>query len=261
MSSPASISARSCSGNTGRPGPLFTWRSVVMVTTRSSPLRLPSSRCRLWPTCRMSNTPCASTTLRPSARAPAAIADSSSIDLILSSIWSVPGGGIANLLPIAKVIEPLGRGGRDAVGRPHRGLAPVFDCREHVLDAALDRHACRPAELGLDAAGIGESAVGLARALRNVDGLARAEQFDQPIDRDGSIAAHVVTAARVVRFGGGNQRRDGVGDVGEIALLGAVADDGQRLAGAELREEHTEHRAVGAAGARAGTVDVEEPQR
>src|SRR5262249_12147150 len=164
LPAPASISARSCSGNTGRPGPLLTWRSVVMVTNKSSPLRLPSSRCRLWPTCRMSNTPCASTTLRPAARASAAIADSSSVGLILSPIHPFRGGGIPNLLPVAKVIEPLGSGGRDAGGRPHRGVAPVFDCRKHVLDPAFDRRLRRPVEFGLDAPRVGESAVGLAGA-------------------------------------------------------------------------------------------------
>src|ERR1043166_57488 len=136
----------------------------------------------------MSKTPWASTTLRPAARAPAAIADSSSIDLILSPISSLPRGGIPNLLTVAKVIEPFGRSGCNRRRRPHWGIAPVFDCREHVLDPALDRHACRPAEFGLDAAGIREGTVGLAGSLRDMHGLAPAAQPDPPLSRHRVIA-------------------------------------------------------------------------
>src|SRR4029077_9174413 len=166
----------------------------------------------LWPTCRMSKTPCASTTLRPAARASAAIPDSSSIDLIFSPIPMGPSrGGIANLLPVAKVIEPFGGGGRDAGGGPNGGVAQVFDCREHVLDPAFDRHLRRPAEVGLDAPRVGESAVGFARALGDVHGLARADEFDQPVDRHRTIAADVVAAPGSLRIGGGDQRRDRIG--------------------------------------------------
>src|ERR1700693_3614509 len=113
--------------------------------------------------CRMSNTPWASTTLRPSARALAAIADNSSTDLILSPMVLVrPRRAIANLRPVAKIIEPVGGGGRDARGGPPRRVAPVFDRRPHVRDALFDRHLRRPAELRLDPPRVGKGAIGLA---------------------------------------------------------------------------------------------------
>src|SRR2546430_13458104 len=47
----------------------------------------------------------------------------------------------------------------------------------------------------------------------------------------------------------------------EIARLAAVADNGQGLPRQLLCQEHAEHRAIGAAGARPRTVNIEQPQR
>ena len=52
-----------------------------------------------------------------------------------------------------------------------------------------------------------------------------------------------------------------VADEGEVPSLFAVANHGQRLAGHELCQEHSENGAVGTAGACAWPVDVEEAQR
>ena len=49
-----------------------------------------------------------------------------------------------------------------------------------------------------------------------------------------------------------------IGDVDEVAPLGAVADDRERLAGELLGEKDAEHRAIGAGGARARAVGVED---
>ena len=57
------------------------------------------------------------------------------------------------------------------------------------------------------------------------------------------------------------ERLGDVGHVEEVARLRAVADHRERLAGELLLEEHAEHRAVGARGARARAVGVEDADR
>src|SRR5205085_6687389 len=136
-------------------------------------------------TCRMSNTPWASTTLRPSARAFAPSNESSSIDLIFPSIVPVrPCAYIARLPWVAEIFEPVGRGVRDALRCPYWRIAPIFDRVQHLANTQLDRHGSRPAKFGLNAAGISERAIRLARAFWNVHLLVRLEQPHQAIDRD-----------------------------------------------------------------------------
>ena len=88
-----------------------------------------------------------------------------------------------------------------------------------------------------------------------------AEQLGEPIHAVGVRAADVEHLARHVGTRSGHERVHHVGDKGEIARLRTVADDRQRLVVQLLREEDTEHGAVGARRARARAVHVEQPQR
>ena len=74
-------------------------------------------------------------------------------------------------------------------------------------------------------------------------------------------AAHIVDLADFVTLCDGDQGVDHVGNEGEVAGLLAIADDGQRLVGQELGEKNAEHRAIGSAGPRARSIDVEKAHR
>src|SRR5688500_7900555 len=135
----------------------------------------------------MSNTPCASTTLRPLARSAAAISPSSPSVLILSNIDTLsPASSLtenARLLATEIGKPVLGRHG-DRIRRPDRCVAPIVYDLQHILHAVFNRHLCRPAELGLDPAGISVCAIRLSRPLGNMHRLRRIEELGQIVDRD-----------------------------------------------------------------------------
>src|ERR671912_2104901 len=195
----------------------------------------------------MSNTPCASTTLRPLARAAAAISPSSPSVLILSNIDTLsPASSLTeNARPIgllpAEIGEPILRRHGDRIRRPYRCVAPIVYDLQHVLHAVFNRHFRRPAEFGLDPAGISVCAIRLPRPLGNMDRLGRLEELGQVVDRDRVVTADIEAQAYLARFGGTNQGIDGIRDIGEVARLLAVADDGERLAGQQLGQEDAEH--------------------
>ena len=132
---------------------------------------------------------------------------------------------------------------------------------EHDSDALFDRDPGRPANEALNLGDIGMGDIGLARPLRQRHRLPGTQEFDQPIDRDRLSGAEIECLAGIGAVRDRQQTGDGVCHVGEVAGLGAVADDGEGLPGAELREEHAEYRAIGPTGPGTRAVDIEKAYR
>jgi hypothetical protein len=94
-----------------------------------------------------------------------------------------------------------------------------------------------------------------------VNGGRWTEQPNELIDADRLAGAYIVDFPWTAAIGCRKQRIDRIADKSEVARLSAVADNGQRLSGAELREKDSEDGSVGAAGPDARPINVEEPQR
>ena len=88
-----------------------------------------------------------------------------------------------------------------------------------------------------------------------------AEQMREAIDAVRIRAADVEDLPGNGRSRRRHERIHDVGDEGEVAGLGPVADDGQRLPVEFLGEKHAKDRTVGAGRPRARTVDVEQAER
>src|SRR6202045_2017525 len=275
----ASISARNSALNTGRPGPLLTKRSAVTVTIKTSPSLRAASRWRTWPRCRRSNVPCAWTTVWPARRACSqAAATSAKVRTLWRGLGELPTGGcgisFATLESILVLLrhwlrhwlgvekaEPVAGRFRNARPRPHRRVAPIVDVLQHHLHAVGKADLGLPAQVALNLGNVGPGAIRFSGAFGDAHGRRRAQKPDQLVDADRPPAPNIVDFADFVTLGDRDQRIDHVGHEGKIPGLLPVADYGQRLAGQELSQENTEHRAISPAGARPRPVNVEETHR
>src|SRR6267143_2097102 len=135
------------------------------------------------------------------------------------------------------------RGDGDRFRRPYRGRCPRRQVAQHTRDAFLERHEWLPTETARDLADVGPGAVWFARTLRHVNDRPT-DQLDESVDRLWIARAQIEDFARVLRARGHEKRLRDVGDVHEIAPLGAIADDRHRPAVRLLRQEDAEDRAV-----------------
>ena len=87
-----------------------------------------------------------------------------------------------------------------------------------------------------------------------------AEQPAEFIDAVGSARAQVKYLVAQIALGSRDESINDIGDKGEIAGLGTVTDDRERLARQFLSEENTEHRTVRSGRPRTRAVDVEKSQ-
>src|SRR5580704_9431590 len=273
----ASISARNSALNTGRPGPLLTKRSAVTVTISTSPSLRAASRWRTWPRCKRSNVPWAWTTVWPARLACSqAAATSAKVRTLWRGLGGWPTGGcgisFATLESIAVLLrhcaalgvekaEPVAGRLGDARRRPHRRVAPIIDVLQHHLHAVGKADLGLPAQVALNLGNVGPSAIRFSGAFGNAHGRRRPQMPDQFVDADRPPAPNIVDFADFVTLGDRDQRIDHIGHEGKVPGLLAVADHGQRLAGQELSQENTEHRAISPAGARPRPVNVEETHR
>src|SRR6266700_4907844 len=111
-----------------------------------------------------------------------------------------------------------------------------MDVPQHHLHPLLEAHLGLPAQLGDDLADIRERAVRLPRTLGHVDYPA-AEELDKLVDRPRISCAHVESVPGVLRSRRRQKRLRYIGHIHEIATLGAVADDRERLARKLLAQE------------------------
>src|SRR6185295_15376502 len=212
-SSAASVSARRRSLKTGRPGPLLTKRSGVIVTTRKSPKVRASLKWRMCPGCRTSKTPWHCTIFFPPARTCFRRSSTSAIVQIFA---------FASMSAFFRreVFEPVLGRVRDRLGRPHRRVAPVLDAGDDPLHALLEADRRRPAQEALDLGDVRERAVGLARPLGDVR-LRAADELRQAVHRVGAAGADVEVLARHLAARRADDRVHDVRHEGEIARLGA----------------------------------------
>src|SRR5208282_4212222 len=193
-------------------------------------------------------------TLCSRGRAPIALQSSSTVLIFFLSLSSVM---VRELRGTREIGEPGPRRLGDRFGVPQRRLAPVLDLPQDAGNALLEADPGLPAQLALDLADVGEGAIGLARPLGNMD-LVAAEELDEAIDRLRAAGAEVVDLAHALAFRRREKGRGDVGGIEKVAALAAVADHGEGLAGELLAQEHAEDGAVGAGGARARAVGVED---
>src|ERR1700722_14322447 len=271
----ATISPRNSAWNTGRPGPLLTKRSAVTVTISTSPSLRAASRWRTWPRCRRSNVPWAWTTVWPARRGGSqAAATSAKVRSLSRGLGGRPTGGwgisFATLESIVVLLrhwlgvekaEPVAGRFRNARRRPHRRVAPIVDVLEHHLHAVGKAYLGLPSQVALNLGNVGPCAIRLSGAFGDAHGRRRPQKPHQLVDAERPPAPNIVDFADFVTLGDRDQRIDHVGHKGKIPGLFAIADHGQRLAGQELSQENTEHRAISPAGARPRPVNVEETHR
>ena len=127
--------------------------------------------------------------------------------------------------------------------------------------ALLDRNGRLPAKFLFDPSRVSECAIRLARPLGNMHRGRRLEEFRQVVDRHGIVTADVETQPYLARFGGANQGVDGIGNIGEIARLLAVAKN-YRLSFFQIhRAEFREHSGIRRSGILPRPEHVEITQR
>src|SRR6266536_2047982 len=162
------------------------------------------------------------------------------------------------LLP--QIIEPGLGGLRNRLWIPERRVFPAVDVLQHDLHPLLEAHFGLPAEHGYDLADVRKRAVRLPRTLGHIDYLA-AEELHKLFDGSRIARAQIEAVAGVLGLRRGEEGLRHVGDVHEIAPLGAVADDGERSARQLLAQEHAEYGPVRPGSSHPRSIGIEDADR